>query len=44
MLRGQTVWIKLIKNPKRAHFFKDKLQIVSNLAQSAILLISQRLD
>ncbi|HLX53096.1 MAG TPA: TetR/AcrR family transcriptional regulator [Aquella sp.] len=43
MLRGQTTWNKLIKNSKRAQFFKDKNQIIDNIIQSAILLINQKL-
>lgn len=41
MLRGQTIWIKLIKNSKRAQFFKDKSQTLNNLVKAAILLINQ---
>jgi AcrR family transcriptional regulator len=44
MLRGQTTWNKLIKNSRRAHFFKDKSQIINNIIQSAILLIEHKLN
>ena len=44
MLRGQTIWVKLIKNSKRGNFFKDKSNIVNNLTQSAILLINHKVN
>lgn len=40
MLRGQTIWVKLIKNPKREQFLTNKSQTVINLAQTALLIIT----
>lgn len=40
MLRGQTIWVKLIKNPKREQFLKNKPQTIGNLIKASLLLIN----
>ena len=40
MLRGQIIWVKLIKNPKREQFYKNKLQTVDDLIKVSLLLIN----
>lgn len=40
MLRGQTIWVKLIRNPKREQVFKNKLQTINNLIKASLLLIN----